>query len=129
MSEDDVKTPPDGEQSAHSDQGNSQPPAAEDQIGANEGAAQTDNSNRMDAAKAFYRAIYAGDEADAGKHGMKVGTAGNQQTAVGSCVNCDQLSAEFEQAQAKTAEIEGFINEWLRTLTIIASALNEKGKT
>ena len=66
-----------------------------------------ENGNRMDAAKAFYRAIYAGDEADAGKNGMKVDTINNQRVVSGNCVNCDQLATDFEQAQAKTAEIEG----------------------
>jgi molecular chaperone GrpE len=61
----------------------------------------------MDAAKAFYRAIYAGDETSAEKYGMKVETVNNQGVEVGNCTNCDQLAADYEQAQAKTAEIEG----------------------
>jgi len=105
----DIKSSSSNEQSAHSDTDSSKQPAAGAESTDNEGqeAAQAENSNRMDSAKAFYRAIYAGEEPGAEQYGMNVKTINNQRAGVGSCVNCDQLAAEFEQAQAKTAEIEG----------------------
>jgi len=108
MPEDDVKNSSDGGQSAHSDTGsNKQPPAESESITDEGQTSPTDSSSRMDSAKAFFRAIYAGDEVEAEKYGMQVETTNNQAAGVGSCVNCDQLAADFEQAQAKTAEIEG----------------------
>ena len=99
----DAKKSSSGGKPAGSDAGTNNPPAGE----AEAAQAATENSNRVDAAKAFYRAIYAGEEADAEKYGMKVETINKQNSETGSCVNCDQLASEFEQAQAKTAEIEG----------------------
>lgn len=98
MAQDDVKNTSDG-QAARSD--------TQDSAAAKDQGTAPDNSGRMDAAKAFYRAMYAGDEPDAGKHGMKVETINNQGAGVGNCINCDQLATDFEQAQAKTNEIEG----------------------
>jgi molecular chaperone GrpE len=106
MSEDDVKKSSHEGKSAHASSGSKKRAPAEPASNTNE-PDPVDNSSRMDAAKAFYRAIYAGDETSAEKYGMKVDTINNQAVGVGGCVNCDQLAAEFEQAQAKTAEIEG----------------------
>jgi molecular chaperone GrpE (heat shock protein) len=106
----DAKNPSDDGQTANSDTDNSAQPVdtAESADSEEQAAAgEIDNSNRMDSAKAFYRAIYAGDDVSAEKYGMNVQTINNQGASISNCVNCDQLAADFEQAQAKTTEIEG----------------------
>jgi molecular chaperone GrpE len=108
MAEDDVKNSSGSSDPARSDNGGKRKAPLEPGSNTNEDATPPpDSGNRMDAAKAFYRAIYAGDDTSAEKYGMKVETINNQGVEVGNCGNCDQLAADFEQAQAKTAEIEG----------------------
>ena len=60
---------------------------------------------RMDAAKAFFRAMYAGGDVAAEQYGMKV-DAVRPKIDTSSCPNCEQLVGELEQVGAKAGEIE-----------------------
>lgn len=68
---------------------------------------EEDKSSRVDAAKAFFRAMYAGEEPPA-SFGAQ---AQQQQTAEGAknggpCKKCEGLEYSLKEAEAKTAEAE-----------------------
>jgi len=67
---------------------------------------EEESSARVNAAKAFFRAMYAGDEVDAEQYGMNVGTVRSSDEK-GICSSCDNLSAQIEQLEAKSNELEG----------------------
>ena len=60
---------------------------------------------RMDAAKAFFRAMYAGGDVAGEQYGMKV-DAIRPTIGTSNCPNCEQLVGEMEQVAAKANEIE-----------------------
>jgi molecular chaperone GrpE len=63
-------------------------------------------NNRVNSAKAFFRAMYAGDEVDAEQYGMNVGTV-KSSNENGTCSSCDYLSSQVEQLEARANEMEG----------------------
>ncbi len=65
-----------------------------------------ENSSRMNAAKAFFRAMYAGDDINAGQYGMNVETV-KSPGAQGTCSGCANLSLHVDQLEAKYSEMEG----------------------
>lgn len=67
---------------------------------------EEESGARVNAAKAFFRAMYAGDEVDAEQYGMNVGTV-RSSNEKGICSSCDNLSAQVEQLEAKSNELEG----------------------
>jgi molecular chaperone GrpE len=67
---------------------------------------EEESAARVNAAKAFFRAMYAGGEVDAEQYGMNVGTV-KSSNARGVCLSCDNLSAQVEQLEAKSNELEG----------------------
>ena len=67
---------------------------------------EEENSSRMNSAKAFFRAMYAGDDVKAGQYGMNVETVKSNGTR-GTCASCDLLSTQVEQLEAKYIEMEG----------------------
>ncbi len=70
------------------------------------GETEEQNASRMNSAKAFFRAMYAGDDVNAEQYGMNVDTVKSAGTR-GACVNCDNLSSQVEQLEAKFNEMEG----------------------
>ena len=67
--------------------------------------AAEEGGNRMNSAKAFFRAMYAGDEVDAEQYGMNVDTV--KSNARSTCTSCANLSAQVEQLEARANELEG----------------------
>lgn len=70
-------------------------------------AEKVEGDNRMGAAKAFYRAMYAGEDVEAEQYGMNVETVKNQTNTTTNCLNCGHVEAQLAEAQAKSAEMEG----------------------
>lgn len=78
---------------------------------ASEGTEDKDKGSRVDAAKAFFRAMYAGDEnadaaaMDSGAQGggARPGGGGGE---VGSCRNCTGMEFALKEAEAKATEAD-----------------------
>lgn len=74
---------------------------------ANEGTEDKDKGSRVDAAKAFFRAMYAGDEnaepTDTGAYGGGARSGGGE---VGSCRNCTGMEFALKEAEAKASEAD-----------------------
>lgn len=64
-----------------------------------------ENAARINSAKAFFRAMYAGDDVKAEQYGMNVETVKSINNS-GTCSGCDNLSAHVEQLEAKYSEME-----------------------
>lgn len=64
-----------------------------------------DRASRMDAAKAFYRAMYAGEDVGPEQFGIELQPA-RPSEARSSCSNCAQLQSELSEIQQKAAEAE-----------------------
>ncbi len=71
-----------------------------------DGESAEENASRMNSAKAFFRAMYAGDDVNAEQYGMNVETVrpANMQ---GTCSGCANLSSHIDQLEAKYSEMEG----------------------
>ena len=67
-----------------------------------------DRANRMNAAKAFYRAMYAGEEVAPDDFGMNDGSAPRAQTHTGPCPNCARLEAQSAEFEKQKNEAENF---------------------
>ncbi len=63
---------------------------------------QEENASRMDAAKAFFRALHAG--ADLSQSGLASGAA--TETGTGPCPSCQRLVSQVAQAEQRAAESE-----------------------
>jgi molecular chaperone GrpE len=60
---------------------------------------------RMNAAKAFYRAMYAGEDVVPDEFGLGVDKGGGTDRS-GPCANCAYLEQQFNESQAKATEME-----------------------
>lgn len=67
-----------------------------------------DRANRMNAAKAFYRAMYAGEEVAPDDFGMNDGSAPRGQAHTGPCANCARLEAQSAEFEKQKNEAENF---------------------
>ncbi len=67
-----------------------------------------DRANRMNAAKAFYRAMYAGEEVAPDDFGMNDGSAPRGQAHTGPCPNCARLEAQAAEFEKQKNEAENF---------------------
>jgi molecular chaperone GrpE len=89
-------------------QGNSLAPGQEsgDSQGSAEGSPESasDRTSRMNAAKAFYRAMYAGEDVDPQQFGM--GMTPEHSERAGPCMNCQLLESQLNEAQQKASESE-----------------------
>ena len=63
-----------------------------------------DRANRMNAAKAFYRAMYAGEEPAPEDFGMKGAAPAPESHHSGPCPNCSRLEAQNEEMTASKNE-------------------------
>lgn len=64
-------------------------------------------SSRMDGAKAFFRALYAGgDEESLPEMGLEGTTEAQSSVQRGSCKSCEGLQLQLSEAERKTAEYE-----------------------
>ncbi|HEY9784279.1 MAG TPA: nucleotide exchange factor GrpE [Candidatus Obscuribacterales bacterium] len=70
-----------------------------------------DRNSRMSAAKAFYRAMYAGEEVNPDDFGIQLAEGGGSAPAQtgprGECMSCKSLEAHVAELEAKVAETEG----------------------
>ncbi|HEY9773660.1 MAG TPA: nucleotide exchange factor GrpE [Planktothrix sp.] len=87
--------------------GSSDPAAKEEAANASEGTGE-ERAGRMNAAKAFYRAMYAGEDVIPNDFGIggAPGAAGGGPRDNGPCQNCAHLQKELEEAQQKATEME-----------------------
>ncbi|MBS1957434.1 MAG: nucleotide exchange factor GrpE [Cyanobacteria bacterium SZAS-4] len=67
-----------------------------------------DRANRMNAAKAFYRAMYAGEEVAPDDFGMNDGSAPRPQAHTGPCPNCARLEAQAAEFEKQKNEAENY---------------------
>lgn len=67
-----------------------------------------DRANRMNAAKAFYRAMYAGEEVAPDDFGMNDGSAPRAQAHTGPCPNCARLEAQAAEFEKQKNEAENY---------------------
>lgn len=85
------------------------------------GETKEERSSRMNAAKAFYRAMYAGEDVDpdqfgiggmSGEGGGGEGGGGERGTGGGGhrgpCPNCTRMESQIAEAQAKQLEAENY---------------------
>lgn len=63
-----------------------------------------DRSSRVNAAKAFYRAIYAGDDVAPDDFGMRTGDQPDGRFP--SCPHCDSVSNQLAETETKASEVE-----------------------
>ena len=94
---------------ATEESGNQEKPASKE-AGAKDEAATTgteatERGGRMNAAKAFYRAMYAGEDVVPDEFGL-AGKAEAVQERQGPCGNCAYLEQQLAEAQAKATENE-----------------------
>lgn len=62
-------------------------------------------ASRMSAAKAFYRAMYAGEEVNPDDYGIQLSTQ-QEVSQPRECAACKSLAQELQEAQTKTAEVD-----------------------
>jgi molecular chaperone GrpE len=77
--------------------------------GASDQVKEDEHSSRMDAAKAFYRALYSGEETTAGKGDMGTSTSinsGARGQELGNCANCQATEELMLRADARANEAE-----------------------
>ena len=80
------------------------PPA--DPVGAPSGASASELADRKNAAKAFYRAMYAGGEPEPEDFGMN--TRGGGAVQSGPCGNCARLEAENKELEKAKNESDNY---------------------
>lgn len=77
-----------------------------------DGATQPDqaaeaDASRLDQAKAFFRALHAGGEANPVDFGMGIAPEPAAQPATGPCQSCQRLELQLSEAEQRAAEAEG----------------------
>lgn len=103
MASDDMDVKPADETSAASDTASAATAAPAATQAATED--EKDKGSRVDAAKAFFRAMYAGDESVDLSQPIEGGRGGGTN-ADGSCRNCSGMEFSLKEAEAKAAEAD-----------------------
>jgi len=68
---------------------------------------EEDNAGRMDAAKAFFRALHAGGDAPAPDLGVAAGAEQTSGRSTGPCPSCQRLESQVAETEQKAAESDG----------------------
>jgi molecular chaperone GrpE len=93
---------------ANSSEPGTQDPAPSSDDESTKEEASEDRATRMNAAKAFYRAMYAGEDVVPDDFGMKsaAGGGGDDSHRSGPCPNCARLESQASENLAKAQEME-----------------------
>ncbi|HEY9718180.1 MAG TPA: nucleotide exchange factor GrpE [Trichormus sp.] len=93
---------------ANSSEPGTQDPAPSSDDESSKEEASEDRATRMNAAKAFYRAMYAGEDVVPDDFGMKApgGGGGDDSHRSGPCPNCARLESQASENLAKAQEME-----------------------
>lgn len=96
--------------------GSQDPSSGADESASEEKESSEDRSGRMNAAKAFYRQLYAGEDVVPNDFGLTMNTQGAGGAAAGGgggggersgpCNNCQYLETQLSETQAKASEWE-----------------------
>jgi molecular chaperone GrpE len=96
MGMDELEDAKSGEGESNATSQPSGPPASEEE----------ERNQRVDAAKAFFRAMYAGEEPPASFGQPQEGKGSSDTSTSTACRNCEAMEFQLKEAEAKTAEAE-----------------------
>jgi molecular chaperone GrpE len=106
MASDDMDVKPADESSAAGDTGAAQAATALPAVTPQATEDDKDKGSRVDAAKAFFRAMYAGDESVDLSQPIEGGGGRGGTNADGSCRNCAGMEFALKEAEAKATEAD-----------------------